>query len=182
MTFKKNSVPWNKGKRYKSKPLSDETKQKISLANKGKKHTKESILHMSLAHIGNKCYWEGKKHSEKTKLKISNTKISQKLLGDKSNNWKGGITKIEELIRRTKKYNSWRRNIFIRDDWTCKMCGAKGKYLNAHHIDRYNNIINKYKPKNVNDAYKIRELWDLNNGITVCDICHRKIHYGDCNG
>lgn len=181
MTFKIGKIPWNKEKHYNSKPCSNETKLKISKANKGKKHTVESRLHMSLAHIGNKSYWEGKKRTEETKNKISVTKISQKLTKEKSSNWQGGITAINELIRRTKKYNDWRESVYKRDNFTCKLCGKTKCGLNAHHIEPYHKVLKKYKPETVTDAYEIYELWDLNNGITLCEKCHKKIHFGECN-
>jgi len=174
----KKRIPWNKGKKYTSKPCSEETKRKISISNKGRIHTLEARKHMSEAHIGNKGFWEGKSRTERTKHKISLTKINQKLTREKSNNWKGGISKIHDLIRRCAKYKLWREKIFERDNYTCKLCGAKGVYLNAHHLDAYKDIINEYKPKTITDAYKIKKLWDISNGITVCESCHKKIHFG----
>ena len=59
------------------KKLSEETKKKIGLANKGntgrlgKKHSEESKKKMSLARTGNK-------HSEETKKKLSLTQIGNK--------------------------------------------------------------------------------------------------------
>jgi len=57
--------------------VSEETRRKISLANKGKpspmkgkKHTEEARLKISLVNIGNKK-WLGKHHSEESKLKMS---------------------------------------------------------------------------------------------------------------
>lgn len=56
----------------------------------------------------------------------------------------------------------WRETIFLRDDYTCGVCSKKGDVLNAHHINSW-------------DSYK-EERFDINNGITLCDTCHRSFH------
>ena len=53
------------------KPRSEETKRKISLANKGRIHSEEAKLKMSLAKKGSNHPNYNKHHSEKTKLKMS---------------------------------------------------------------------------------------------------------------
>lgn len=59
-------VAWNKGKH-----CSEETKQKLRLANIGKELSPEHILKMSLALKGKPGYWLGKKFSKKTCHQIS---------------------------------------------------------------------------------------------------------------
>jgi len=44
-------------------------------------------------------------------------------IGDKANNWRGGTTKLVLLIRHCRKYDHWRLSIFIRDNFTCVLCG-----------------------------------------------------------
>jgi hypothetical protein len=54
-SFKEGSVPWNKGKSgYKTTPSSDEKKEKISAANKGKKRTEEQKQRMRDGHAKRK--------------------------------------------------------------------------------------------------------------------------------
>jgi len=67
--------------------------------------------------------------------------------------------------RRTREYIDWRTNVFTRDDFTCQICGQVGGNLNAHHIKPFA----KYK--------KLR--FELTNGITLCESCHRKVHKGE---
>ena len=56
-------------------------------------------------------------------------------------------------------YKEWREFVFARDQFTCQMCGQKGRSLEAHHI----------RPK-----YMYPELTlDKDNGITLCKICHQ---------
>jgi len=102
-------------------------------------------------------------------------------LGKLGNNWKGGITKIYISVRNCAKYKKWRKDVYKKDGYTCQVCGIKngmGKriYLNADHYPiKFSNLINKYKIKNVSEANKCKELWNINNGRTLCLECHSKI-------
>lgn len=89
--------------------------------------------------------------------------------------WKGGITKLNSLIRRCFKYRNWRLDIFKRDDWTCKICSNKGGALNADHYPKlFSEITKEYNIKSLNEAFNCEELWDINNGRTLCVDCHIK--------
>jgi len=52
--------------------------------------------------------------------------------------------------------------IYERDKFTCQMCNTKGGKLNAHHILKWSEF----------PSFRY-ELW---NGITLCEKCHRKEH------
>lgn len=69
-------------KGYKRKPLSPETKSRISAANTGKKFSAEHIQHLKDSHLsmsGKNNPMYGKKHSEETKRKISEKAKGRKL-------------------------------------------------------------------------------------------------------
>lgn len=82
------------------------------------------------------------------------------LAGKNSHLWKGGITTEIKKIRNSVKYKSWRTAVFERDNYTCRGCGQKGVFLEAHHI------------KSFSDYPNARFLVD--NGITYCQSCHAK--------
>lgn len=64
--------------------------------------------------------------------------------------------------RRCNEYKAWRRAVFERDDFTCQTCGKRGIKLNAHHKKSY--------------AYYPEGRYDISNGITLCEACHKSLH------
>ena len=77
--------------------------------------------------------------------------------------WKGKTPPWEkERNRKTPEYQQWRTSVFQRDNYTCQKCGQKGGNLNAHHKIQWI------------DDKDLR--YDMNNGITLCQACHRNIH------
>ena len=63
------------------------------------------------------------------------------------------------------KLNRWSRLVRLRDKGKCFMCGETSNIFKmaAHHI----------YPKG--DPRYIEKAYDLNNGITLCWNCHRKV-------
>lgn len=59
----------------------------------------------------------------------------------------------------------WQKDVFERDNYTCQVCGQYGGKLQAHHILGYNQFpLHRF---------------DVNNGITLCILCHKKTdNYG----
>lgn len=91
--------------------------------------------------------------------------------GEKNPRWKGGITPINEKIRKSLEYKLWRESVFKRDKFTCIWCRLKsgnGKsiILNADHI----------KPFSLYPELRFA----IDNGRTLCVSCHRKTEtYGN---
>jgi len=169
--FKKGYIPWNKGKRYnfsdgiKNSELYLDRNKRISdklTGRKLSKNTKEK-----LRKITKKQFQNGM--SEKTKIKIS-----ESLRGEKSHLWKGGITELVYNIRNSLRYRTWRNLIFIRDKYTCQECGETKKELNAHHKKSFSLILKENNIQTFEEAMSCQELWDLNNGETLCIDCHKK--------
>ena len=169
--FTKGFSPWNKDKvgvqistrkGKKLKPLSESTKIKISEANSREKHPN----------------WKGGKPKCLDCGKVLSNYNNKKCLeckglsGENSPNWKGGISKIDKLCRKMREYKQWRSDCFTRDNWTCRTCGFNAGYVTVHHIKGFSKILKANNIKNILDARKCSELWDLNNGVTLCEDCH----------
>lgn len=89
--------------------------------------------------------------------------ISESQRGSKGNNWKGGVTPINKLLRSGAKFKNWRNEVFKRDNWTCQECKRRGGELHPDHI------------KPFAEFPELR--FDVDNGRTLCKECHQKKHY-----
>ena len=80
---------------------------------------------------------------------------------------------FHKLIRELFKYRQWRSDVFTRDDFTCVLCGVRGCYLEADHFPkRFIEIIIEYNIDTLDKAVACEELWNINNGRTLCKNCH----------
>ncbi len=93
---------------------------------------------------------------------------------ENNGNWKGGISQLTVVIRSCLKSRQWTSDIYTRDNYTCQECGTRGGNLNAHHIKEFNLILKENNIKTYKEAIMCEELWNLNNGITLCVSCHKK--------
>lgn len=73
-------------------------------------------------------------------------------------------------------YNDWRKYVFNRDDCVCQRCGITGGNLHAHHIIPFSKIINGYNITTVDKAKECALLFSVDNGVTLCEVCHRWMH------
>ena len=153
----------NKGKHHLGHCHTEESKRKISEARQGIVFSKEHIINLSKSHIGNVVSKETRK------------KLSEAHKGEKGSGWKGGITPLYKSIRNSYIYRQWRSDVFTRDDFTCQKCGKRGCYLHAHHIKSFSSILQYYEITTKEEAYNCEELWNINNGITFCKKCHKKL-------
>ena len=97
--------------------------------------------------------------------------------GKNSPGWRGGVTKINKLVRGCiLKNTTWVQDVFARDNYICQRCNKKGGRLQAHHFFELSNIIMTNQIKTVEDIYKCDILFDLSNGITLCEDCHKWVH------
>jgi hypothetical protein len=98
------------------------------------------------------------------------------LAQEKHYNWKGGITSLYIRVRnRCWKYSQWRSDVFERDDYTCQECFQRGGKLNADHFPKsFSQIFEEYNIRTYKEALDCEELWNINNGRTLCEKCHRK--------
>lgn len=117
----------------------------------------------------------GKTHSFKTKMKMSES--GRKVRGSNRGN-------LCRQVRTSFLYRQWRSDVFLRDNFTCQECGVrsgngKAVYLEAHHCRiSFSEIMNKYKISMIEEALLCPELWDINNGLTLCVPCHDRTKKG----
>ncbi len=108
---------------------------------------------------------KGKKRppfSDEWKENISKAKKG-KCSGSKNSNWKGGRTEKSWLIYGSDIYKKWRRDVFERDNFICQFCGRRdGRRLAAHHIKSF--------------ADYPEDRFNINNGITLHNSCHVRLH------
>lgn len=166
--------------------MTPDMRLKISNSLKGIKRSPETIKKMCEAQkinksnvskeTGNKIRLTrlGKKASIETRLKM---RIAQSK--EKHSQWKGGITPLYQQIRHHIKARQFTSDCFQRDDYTCQDCGIRGGKLCCHHIKHFSWIIEEYNIKTLEQAVDCEELWNINNGMTLCVDCHIFKHKQD---
>jgi len=93
--------------------------------------------------------------------------------GKSNPSWSGGVYRtLRQNIMKLPEYYQWRKQIFKRDDYTCQICLKRGGELHADHIHPYIKIINENFISNLVEAILCADLWNLNNGRTICKQCH----------
>ena len=168
-TRRKMSIAQLGNKKTLGKKLSDETKRKMSLAKKGWIPSAEARARMSIGQrnrlpatvetrLKQSQARKGKKFSNEHRKRLGESKM-----GEKSHFWKGGATRINQVIRSSIEYRFWREAVFKRDNYTCVWCGAKSTKgvkvtLNADHIKPF--------------ALFPELRFAIDNGRTLCTPCH----------
>ena len=124
----------------------------------------------------------GEKHSIATKLKIRHAQMGKNnsmygRSGPRSPRWRGGLTPLNFQIRNSLQNRQWAQKIKERDHYACQECGrtrSKNTVLTAHHLKTFSAIIRDKRIKNFQQAATCKELWDIANGLTLCQSCHEK--------
>ena len=129
-------------------------------------------------------YWLGKErknlHSFETKQRLS-------LLhrGKKSPLYIDGRTNLVSSIRGLLEYREWRNRVFKRDNYTCKRCPNR-EHLEAHHRNSFSSLVTSFLQRYshldptidifllVELARKYKPFWNIRNGETLCENCHKK--------
>lgn len=111
--------------------------------------------------IGRAPWNRGKRHqagwmnTEETRQQLSAPKE-----GEKNPQWKGGITPRGMILRRPAM--GFRQEIYERDDFTCRLCGKRGRKLTLHHV-----LPIWARPDLAGDKA---------NGVTLCRGCHLTVN------
>jgi hypothetical protein len=148
-------------KLHKGKVLSQETKEKLRKARTGTKLSEETKRKISIATAGKNNPMFGKRRPD--------------IIGDKNPSWKGGATRVILMIRGCGQYSEWRKSIYTRDNFSCVICGRnKSDTLQADHIKPLALLIAENNIQNIKEAVSCTALWDIENGRTLCEACHKK--------
>lgn len=155
--------------------LSLKNKNKMSKRFKSKhnpfwkhKHSINTKNNISISSLGRKAWNKNIPCKKETKEKL------RQYRGSLASNWRGGKRSIYESLYSCFKYRQWRSDIFTRDNFVCQKCNQKGGKLEAHHIKQASLIIKEYNIKTIEEMIECEELWNINNGITLCKKCHSK--------
>ena len=175
-----NNSVWNKGKKgvqiawNKGKKMSEGMKKKLSLAKTGKKNPK--MTGINNPRFGKEAWNKGLKTGKPSWAsgRKMPKEIRAKISGKNHYKWKGGVGSVNMLLRKCYEYRQWVQDIFKRDGYTCQTCGVVGGKLNAHHIKPFSVIIKENKIKTKEDGLDCLELWNFENGQTLCVPCHKK--------
>lgn len=138
--FKKGMAPWNKGIKCPQIAI-----HKMGDKNPSKRIEVREKIRKTL---------KGRKVPLEVRLKMSKSNM-----GKKHHAWKGGVTPINEKIRKSFEYKLWREAVYKRDNWTCVFCEQRGVKLNADHIKPF--------------AHYPELRFAIDNGRTLCKPCHR---------
>lgn len=132
------------------------------------KHSQESIDKMKQSHKGQIAWNKGMKGLLLNRNFIDNNPTirgeGSRLhwnwpRGKKNHKWKGGISNRDIHSLNNPLYRHWRRQVFERDGFKCRMANKDCDiYVQAHHILRWA------------DFPELR--YEVNNGITLCKIHH----------
>ena len=155
MPFKEGHVSWNKGKKM-SKSM--KLKMMGNQNGKGVVFTQTRKNKIILARQKQLAPRLGMRTSIQTRKKQS-IAAKKRVTEGRHNSWKGGITPINKIIRKSLEYKLWREAVFMRDNYTCIWCGVRGGVLNADHIKRFS------------DFPELR--FAIDNGRTLCEFCHK---------
>ena len=83
--------------------------------------------------------------------------------GENNPSWNPNKTREQrQKDRKIRENTMWVRMVFEKYDYTCKCCGKRGGNLVAHHLEGYN--------------WCIEKRFDVDNGVVLCDKCHKLFH------
>lgn len=146
---------WQKGA-YKTFVENHPLRGKVGV-NKGKTFTKEWKEKLSISH----------KKPENIKVAMENLKDFFGKKGEKHGAWKKDRSLINTRIKAGYDYINWRKEVYKRDSYKCKISNSKccGR-IEAHHILSWR------------DHPELR--FNINNGITLCKF-HHPLKYSEEN-
>ncbi len=128
-------------------------------------HAKKKQEHLCMS-----CCQKGIKNHRRQKFLISPAIKKQyvrkgRRFGCENHSWNPNLTEQDRIDRRKKKeYTEWAKQVKYRDNYTCQICNDdSGGNLISHHLNGY--------------LWCIDERFAINNGICLCEECHKEYHH-----
>ncbi len=85
------------------------------------------------------------------------------MFGENNHNYNPDLTDEDRQDRRlVEGYNEWSKEVKRQANFTCDCCGEQNGVHHSHHLESYNS----------NKELRL----DLNNGICLCEKCHKEFH------
>jgi hypothetical protein len=132
-------------------------------------------------------YRKGRKDTEATRQKRAETlrqfyvehpekaiARGAKTRGPLNVRWNGGSAKFNTSVRLMREHRKWMDAVKARDG-KCLRCGST-ENLEAHHIVELAELLKRHGVTTREQARETPELWDLDNGETLCRRCHYAHH------
>ena len=92
--------------------------------------------------------------------------VKKYFVGENSSQYNFNLTDEDRLNNRNRgiypHYSIFINKVLNRDNYTCCCCGKHGGNINVHHLNGYN--------------WDKEHRTDVNNGVTLCEECHKKFH------
>ena len=109
-------------------------------------------------------YYRYKKQLHDGLIYCSSCAAKNLISGEKHYLWDATKTPEERILKRgtVEGYTDFLKIVLKRDKYTCQCCGASGVQLNVHHLNGYD--------------WCVEGRIDTNNGITLCEQCHKNFH------
>jgi hypothetical protein len=85
----------------------------------------------------------------------------------------GTKTPLQKIIRGSFEMRVWVLAVFSRDGYCCINCGEHNDKITADHIKPFALVLKENNIKSLNEALECKELWNINNGRTLCRPCHK---------
>ena len=146
---------------------------------KGATMPEEARKRISQSLKGVNTWSRGRKMSLEARRKMSenNARYWRGKTGKNHAHWKEfKLTPLYFQIRNCFQYRQWRWDVYTRDDFTCVLCGRKkevsGKLEADHFPKMFSEIFKEYNIRTYDEAIACEELWNVNNGRTLCQKCH----------
>lgn len=156
----------------KRKSMSEELRRKIALSLTGRKLSERAKQKLSAFHTGRRRSEAHCKATSESNKRRGIRPPSRR--GTIPWNYSGVDVTIQEKIRNSFEYRQWRSDVFTRDNFTCQKCGKINNNLHAHHKKSFIKIIQENNIVTFEQALACAEIWNINNGETLCGkTCHK---------